>query len=101
MAPTMFLETAHSLALAKRGDDNILGVPKWLLVFIIMIASGVVVIMCYGIFRFMTPEKREVPPIPAAQADYMREVRDRNLNGLMAELSHHRGAHGYRQSNRR
>ena len=42
--------------------------------------------------RFMTPPAETIKAIPAEQADYMREVRSRNLAGLMAES----GGRGYR-----
>ncbi|KAL1592381.1 hypothetical protein SLS60_011460 [Paraconiothyrium brasiliense] len=83
MAPTMFLKAVHSLA--KRGDDDIAGVPKWALVILIMLAGGVVVIIVYGLARFMFPEKENMKPVGAEQADYMREVRARNLNSLLAQ----------------
>ena len=57
-----------------------------------MLAAGVVVVCAYGILRHMTPEKPIEKSISAEQADYMREVRERNLNGLMAEFAH-KGAH--------
>jgi hypothetical protein len=98
MAPTMFLETVHSLA--KRGDSDIGGVPKWALVILIMLGSGAFVVVVYGLARFMFPEKEGMKPIGADQADYMREVRSRNLNGLIAEMTP-RGPHRQRQSNTR
>lgn len=95
----MFLETIHSLA--KRGDSDIGGVPKWALVILIMIAAGVGVVMCYGLFRFMTPENPTLKPLSPEQADYMREVRDRSLNGLRMESAQYGPPHRHRQSNRR
>lgn len=98
MAPTIVLETLHSLA--KRGDNDIGGVPKFVLVILIMLAGGAFVVIVYGLARFMFPEKENMKPVGAEQADYMREVRARNLNGLMAE-SVPRGPPRYRQSNNR
>lgn len=98
MAPVNFLETIHSLA--KRGDDSIGGIPKWLLVFLIMLGAGALVVVIYGLARFMFPEKENMKPVGAEQADYMREVRVRNLNNLIADYAP-RGPYRQRQSNTR
>ncbi|KAJ4360129.1 uncharacterized protein N0V89_000689 [Didymosphaeria variabile] len=100
MAPTLFLEAVHSLA--KRGDDDIAGIPKWALVFLIMIGGGVLVVIVYGLARFMFPEKENMKPVGAEQADYMREVRARNLNNLLAQsVPRSHGPSRLRQSNTR
>ncbi|KAF2442908.1 hypothetical protein P171DRAFT_486877 [Karstenula rhodostoma CBS 690.94] len=96
MAPINFLETVHSLA--KRGDDNIAGIPKGLLVVLIMLAGGALVVVIYGLARFMFPEKENMKPVGPEQADYMREVRVRSLNNLMADYAP-RGPYRQRQSN--
>ncbi|KAF9734509.1 hypothetical protein PMIN06_006712 [Paraphaeosphaeria minitans] len=98
MAPIGLLETIHSLA--KRDGDTIGGIPTWLLVFLVMLGAGTVVIVIYGLARFMLPEKEGLRPLGAEQANYMREVRVRNLNGLLADYAP-RGPHRQRQSNTR
>ncbi|KAK7188012.1 hypothetical protein DPSP01_003098 [Paraphaeosphaeria sporulosa] len=98
MAPIDLLETVHSLA--KRSDDNIAGIPKGLLVILIMISGGALVVVIYGLARFMFPEKEGMRTVGAEQADYMREVRVRNLNNLMADYAP-RGPYRQRQSNTR
>lgn len=100
MAPTLLLETIHSLA--KRDDDSeIGGIPKWALVILIMLASGVVIVCLYGVLRHFTPEKPTEKAISPEQADYMREVRERSMNGLMAEMVPRRGPQQFRSSNQR
>ena len=100
MAPTLLLETIHSLS-KRNDDDEIGGVPKWALVILIMLAAGVVVICLYGILRHFTPEKPVEKAVSPEQADYMREVRERSMNGLMAELVPRRGQQQFRSSNQR
>lgn len=99
MAPTLLLETTHLLI--KRGDSDIAGIPKWAWVFLVMLAAGVGIILVYGIFRFMTPEKPAEKSISAEQADYMREVRERGYNRLMAEVVGRKDPYRHRASNRR
>ena len=53
-----------------------------LIVFLIILGTGVGILLCWAIFRFFSPAEHNPHSMSPEQAVYMREVRMRNLRGL-------------------
>ncbi|KAF2642071.1 hypothetical protein P280DRAFT_468523 [Massarina eburnea CBS 473.64] len=88
MAPA--LELMAREVLGKRDNSGFLVAPA-VIVLLAMCGAGVLIVVCYGAARFwMSEEEKGIPEPPAEQVDYMRELRARNLDALMADGAHAR-----------
>ncbi|KAF1952188.1 hypothetical protein CC80DRAFT_495530 [Byssothecium circinans] len=86
-APKLMARTVFE----KRDEIAGFDIPPLVIVLLCMVASGILLVMCYGVARFAFPDETQGPKeASAAQLDYMREVRARNLDGLMADGAHAR-----------
>ncbi|PVI02279.1 hypothetical protein DM02DRAFT_653745 [Periconia macrospinosa] len=86
MAPTTSLTPPHIFT-KRDGAGLDLSISAWPSILLIIAIAGFVMVMIYAIARFWVKQDDPVKELPAAQADYMREVRARNLDGLMAEAA--------------
>jgi len=73
------------------------GIPYTVIVLLVMIAAGMAVCCGFAIHSFavgFTPDGNGFKPLSSEQADYMREVRSRNLEALQAEGYHYMKSSG-------
>jgi hypothetical protein len=93
MAPITTLIARNVL---EKRDNMGFAMSPMAIVALALAGAGVALVMAYGLGRFFFSEK-DPPPMEASasQLDYMREVRSRNLDGLMADGAHAR-YHGSR-----
>ena len=80
------MPTLHALHLAKR-DNMGYAIPPAAIILLILLAAAACVCMGYAVHRLMGLQDANsgYRARTAEQEDYMREVRTRNLHGLMAE----------------
>lgn len=74
--------------LQKRYDDGSgidFDLPPGVIMLLCMIGAMVLLLMAYGIGRFWGNFETPNLEPTAAQVNYMRQVRDRNLDNLMVE----------------
>ena len=68
------------------------GIPDTIIVLLVMVAAAAAVCCGYAVHSFVvgfTPDGSGFKPMSSEQADYMREVRSKNLEALQAEGYHY------------
>ncbi|CAI6336361.1 unnamed protein product [Periconia digitata] len=86
MAPSVALIANNLLHKREQNGSGIqVDLPPLAIIVLVMVGAGFLILMAYGIARFAGPMDKPIKETSAAQHDYMREVRARNLDGVMAE----------------
>ncbi|PVH96713.1 hypothetical protein DM02DRAFT_106657 [Periconia macrospinosa] len=85
MAPILPLPALHTFI--KRGDSVgiELDLPPFVVILLCLVGALFGLLVAYGIARFFFDVTQPSLEPSASQHDYMRDVRARNLNSLMAE----------------
>lgn len=60
-------------------------IPPAAIILLVMLGAAFAVCIGFALTRYMFDDEKGPPSRSAAQEDYMREVRARNLEGIMAQ----------------